>query len=173
MTYDKMGYTEKICLFCQIGAVHIYEEIQVTQESKCKPHLSVANKDRQTTIKYSSDSPSVNVGDWSSLFKNTNPSGCPITSCELKAADCKAPYNDKTFSMTSNSPWVVSANRQNLEGYESTVCVSCLVREDLSEIQNTLTVKQVGKLEVARIKFINYFTWDMVHGMVYKKAEEC
>ena len=47
------------------------------------------------------------------------------------------------------------------------------MKEDLSEIQNTLTVKQVGKLEVARIKFINYFTWDMVHGMVFKELNQC
>ena len=46
MTYDKMGYTENFCLFCQIGEEHIYKEIQVTQESKCAPHLKVANKDR-------------------------------------------------------------------------------------------------------------------------------
>ena len=68
---------------------------------------------------------------------------------------------------------MISANRQNLDGYEESVCVNCLIQEDLSSIENTFSVKQIGKLDVARLKFINYFTWDMVHGMVFEELEEC
>jgi hypothetical protein len=91
----------------------------------------------------------------------------------LKSPDCKSLYKDETFSISKTTPWLISANRQNLEGYEESVCVSCFVFEDKSTIENVFTVKQVGKLDVARLKFINYFTWDMVHGMVFKELEEC
>ena len=80
------------------------------------------------TIKYSSDSQSINIGDgWTTLFKNDDVDECPFTQCTLKTSNCKDQYSGSTFSITESTPWLISANRQILDGYEESVCVDCMV----------------------------------------------
>lgn len=78
------------------------------------------------TYGYSTSSPTFTVGSgWTSFFQNNDATYCPVLSCTLKNAGCSTTYTGSDMSISGTTPWVITAVRNNLAGYITTVCVEC------------------------------------------------
>ena len=61
---------------------------------------------------------------WDNYFSNTDSTNCAISSCTLYDTGCVTERSTNVW-MESSSPWDVIADRNDLTGYDLTLCVSC------------------------------------------------
>lgn len=59
------------------------------------------------------------------FFDNSEPAGCPITSCAIKAGGCGSAYSPGQLTLSASTPFTVTANRNVIAGYSETVCIEC------------------------------------------------
>jgi len=67
------------------------------------------------------------VGIWSTFFLNSG-TGCPVTSCTLKAVGCTNAYVAGQLTITGTAPiggtpWTVKAYKNVVYGCTETICI--------------------------------------------------
>jgi hypothetical protein len=107
------GWSEYICLKCTNGQQTInYDSIVIKQDAvNCYTTLSAPSTlpTNPLTIAYASSPTTQTIGTWSTFAQNSDTSGCPVTSCSIKAIGCSGAYTGSYLTITGSPPTTISA----------------------------------------------------------------
>ena len=120
------GYSNTYCYSCTNGAQTItYSPWAVTVNGCTNKLLALSSPLASQTYLFSASTTTATPGDWSSFFQNSNPSLCPLVRCKLKISDCSSDSTNTDVTMSSSSPFTITAKRNVAAGYSVTLCVRC------------------------------------------------
>ena len=80
---------------------------------------------------------------WSSFFKNSDETNCPISSCSLLEPGCSQPYTKTSLAVSSSAPFVVERGLAVTAGVAEKVCIKCK-NKDQEITSDNFSVTQTG-----------------------------
>lgn len=124
------GFEEAFCLSCinkkaSDGTVKQsiqFDDIKVSQTSKCATMLSETDSVYQKTFEYDGVT---KLDEIKEIFTNSDKANCPLTKCTLTQEGCKLALSSTNISLTTSSSQTITVKKDIIPGYEETVCLTC------------------------------------------------
>ena len=151
---NKAGWTETVCIKCSANSVGIYTDFngkggagwKVTQSPQpCSVQYSALSPAAQTFVYDKASGTKKIASSWSTFLTDNSSGRCSIKTCQLYEGGQCGVENKKlpTTQIESTTGGEITAKTDVLNGYSTSICVSCLTSDGHDFKYDNWKIKQV------------------------------